>query len=494
VVESSVPAVRLRAANDAPVRGDRELVLYWMIAARRIRFNFALERAADWARELGLPLVILEAVRCDYPWASDRLHRFILDGMADNRDAVDGRKATYHPYVEPERGHGSGLLEALAGRAAVVVTDEFPTFFLPRMVAAAAGRLDVRLEAVDGNGLIPLASTDRAYPTAHSFRRHVQKTVVGHLDHVPLEDPLAERMPKPAPLPAEILERWPAAEDALLRGGHGGLARLPLDHSVAPAPLRGGAAEGQRRLERFLDERLERYDEDRNRPDDDAASGLSPYLHFGHVAAHEVFLRLVTREGWTPDDPSGPARGQREGWWGLRPPAEAFLDQLVTWRELGFVFCHHRSDHDRWESLPDWARATLLEHADDPREELYGLVDLDASRTSDRLWNAAQTQLREEGRIHNYLRMLWGKKVLEWTDHPRRALEILVELNNRYALDGRDPNSSSGIFWVLGRHDRPWGPERPIFGKVRYMTSENTARKLPVKGYLERYAPEDGRS
>jgi deoxyribodipyrimidine photo-lyase len=164
----------------------------------------------------------------------------------------------------------------------------------------------------------------------------------------------------------------------------------------------------------------------------------------------------------------------------------------VTWRELGFQFCHHRKDHHRWESLPEWARATLDEHALDPREHVYSLADFEHAATHDPLWNAAQTQLVREGTIHNYLRMLWGKKILEWTENPRRAMEIMIELNNRFALDGRDPNSYSGIFWVLGRHDRPWGPERPIFGKVRYMTSANTARKVPVKAYLERYAPEGG--
>jgi deoxyribodipyrimidine photo-lyase len=168
--------------------------------------------------------------------------------------------------------------------------------------------------------------------------------------------------------------------------------------------------------------------------------------------------------------------------------AEAFLDQCITWRELGFHFCHYRRDHDRYESLPGWAQKTLARHAGDTREYLYSLEQFDAAATHDSLWNAAQNQLRREGRLHNYLRMLWGKKILEWSSEPREALEIMIELNNRYALDGRDPNSYSGIFWVLGRHDRAWGPERPVFGTVRYMSSKNTARKVPVKQYLEKYS------
>ena len=180
-------------------------------------------------------------------------------------------------------------------------------------------------------------------------------------------------------------------------------------------------------------------------------------------------------------------RGNRQGWWGATESVEAFLDQLVVWRELGFNFCSHRDDYGRYESLPDWAQKTLAEHANDARAFEYELETLEAAETHDELWNASQRELLEHGRIHNYLRMLWGKKILEWSPHPRAALATMIELNNKYALDGRDPNSYSGIMWTLGRYDRAWGPERPIFGKVRYMTSENTKRKLRLSTYLDRF-------
>ena len=196
---------------------------------------------------------------------------------------------------------------------------------------------------------------------------------------------------------------------------------------------------------------------------------------------------MLTREGWHPARISGRADGRRSGWWGLSASAEAFLDQLITWRELGFNFCHVREDYDRIESLPLWARETLQKHAGDPRPYVHPIEQLETAETHDALWNAAQTQLLREGRIHNYLRMLWGKKILEWTASPQEALDVMIHLNNKYALDGRDPNSYSGILWCFGRYDRPWGPERPIFGKVRYMSSENTRRKfrLDVKGELQ---------
>jgi deoxyribodipyrimidine photo-lyase len=159
----------------------------------------------------------------------------------------------------------------------------------------------------------------------------------------------------------------------------------------------------------------------------------------------------------------------------------------VTWRELGYNMCRQREDYDRYESLPEWATRTLQDHTKDVRQHVYSLAQFEGATTHDELWNAAQRQLRRDGTIHNYLRMLWGKKILHWSDSPRDALDIMIELNNKYALDGRNPNSYSGIFWVLGRYDRPWGPERRVFGKVRYMSSRNTTRKLKTATYLERY-------
>jgi deoxyribodipyrimidine photo-lyase len=195
----------------------------------------------------------------------------------------------------------------------------------------------------------------------------------------------------------------------------------------------------------------------------------------------------VRREKWSPDKLSAKAAGKRAGWWGMSEPAEAFLDQLITWRELGYNFCSKRDDYDQYDSLPDWARATLAKHAGDPRPIVYSRDELTAAATHDPLWNAAQRQLTRDGKLHNYLRMLWGKKILEWSATPQEAMQTMIALNDRLAVDGRDPNSYSGIGWVLGRYDRAWGPERPIFGTIRYMSSDNTARKLSVKKYLERY-------
>ncbi len=490
---SDIPGPRLEAANAAPVRPEREFVLYWMIAARRPRWNFALERAVELAKELDKPLVVLEALRTDYEWASRRLHRFVLDGMADNRRRLARAPVLYFPYVEREKGGGKGLLTALGKRAAAVVTDAYPAFFLPRMVAAAAERLDVRLERVDSNGILPMAAPDRIFSRAFDFRRFLQRELPGHLAEAPRENPLARsRLPKLERLPAEIARRWPAATEAELERGSGLLDGLPIDQEVAETETEGGERAAGKLLASFVEAKLERYDEESNHPDAGATSGLSPYLHFGHLSAHEVFAAVVEREGWNPGRLGDGASGARSGWWGMGSGAEAFLDQLVTWRELGFNMCSRRDDYDRYDSLPEWARRTLAEHRDDPREPAYGLDELASAATYDPVWNAAQSELLTTGRIHNYLRMLWGKKILEWSPTPREALTAMLHLNDRYALDGRDPNSVSGIFWCLGRYDRAWGPERPIFGKVRYMSSDSAVRKLRMRGYLETHGVEPG--
>jgi deoxyribodipyrimidine photo-lyase len=487
-----VPAIRMRPANDQLPNEGGEYVLYWMIAFRRTQWNFALQRAVEWAQRLQKPLVVFEPLRVGYRWASDRIHRFVIDGMADNAQRIERGKThgvIYFPYVEPEEGASAGLLETLAKRAAVLVTDDFPSFFLPRMVAAAAQRVGVRMEAIDSNGLLPIAATERVFTTAFSFRAFLQKELPKHLILTPRANPLARvKLPEFAGWPDALVKKWPAASEKLLAGQGDELASLPIDHEVGIVKeTPGGQSQARRRLDRFLTKHLDRYATDANQPDEDARSGLSPYLHFGHIAAHELFSELMRREEWTPKQLGKSAGGKREGWWGASPSAEAWLDEFITWRELGYNMSANDSNYESYESLPDWSQATLAKHARDPREHVYELDEFAAARTHDKLWNAAQSQLLCEGRIHNYLRMLWGKKILEWTAAPRDALEVMIELNNRYALDGRNPNSYSGIFWVLGRYDRPWGPERPIFGTVRYMSSDNTARKLHVKQYFRRY-------
>ncbi len=488
-----VPAIRVRQANAASIYDDGDFVLYWMVANRRTHWSYSLQRAVEWARDLKKPIVVLEALRCGYRWASDRLHHFVIQGMADNASALANRSATYYPYLERTSGDGSGLLEALAARACVVVTDDFPSFFIPRMIRVAARELNVRLEAVDSNGLMPMRAAEKAFARAFDFRRFLQKTLPEQLAYFPRQDPLDDpRVPHVDSLPDNVTSKWPVADVVELAGDPTWLRDLPIDHDVSVVPfIPGGEVAANEQLYRFLVDRLARYGDERNAPENDAPSGFSPYLHFGHLSAHQVFAALAEETGWNPSKLSNKTNGSRSGWWGADQSTESFLDELITWRELGYNMCSMRPhDYFRYSSLPDWAQSTLAEHAGDQREHVYTLDEFEHARTHDELWNSAQRQLLVEGRIHNYLRMLWGKKILEWSDSPQAALKVMIELNNKYALDGRNPNSYSGIFWVLGRYDRAWGPEREVYGKIRYMSSDNTARKVKVKGYIERYSAE----
>ncbi|TWU37257.1 cryptochrome/DNA photolyase family protein [Novipirellula artificiosorum] len=486
----TIPARRHSYANDAPVRADGDYVLYWMIANRRTHYNFALQHAVDQAKQFGKPLVIFEPLRVRYPWASDRMHRFVIEGMRDNREALAGKEVVYYPYVEPTPGVASPLLYTLAKRSCTVVTDEYPCFFLPDLIRAVKRRIPARLELVDSNGVMPLRSPDRTFTVAHSYRRWMQKNILDVLLEMPKKDPLARvKLPKSIGLPNSILKRWPAADlDSLLRSG--GLDSIPMDHDVKPSEtIVGGARDAGRRLASFLKNDLRRYNEDRNHPNESATTGLSPHLHFGHISAHEMVQRVLDHEDWTPDMAS-PANGKNHGFWNTTEPAEAFLDQVLTWREMGFNRTFRENDrYDQFDSLPDWALATLRKHAADPRPEQYDLEQLEHANTADPIWNAAQREIVRTGVMHNYMRMLWGKKILQWTRSPEQALSVMIELNNKYGLDGRDPNSYNGIFWVLGRFDRAWGPERPIFGSVRYMTSDSAKRKLRMDQYLLRFGP-----
>lgn len=482
-------ANRVRTLVDRPVNPDGQFVLYWMVAFRRVRWNFSLQHAVHWAEQLNKPLLILEALRCGYRWASQRLHHFIIQGMAEHQQQLADKPVRYYPYVEPECGAGSGLLPALARHASIVISDDYPCFFIPRMLAAAAARLETRFEVVDSNGLLPLRAAPQAFSRAYDFRRFLQKNLRPHLDAFPQPDPLEHAaLPACEHIPKDVLERWPSSDVRQLADDPQSIAHLPIDHAVPVTTTKGGERAGKQRLTDFLQHRLANYADARGLPSRDGTSGLSPYLHFGQISPHEVFASVMEHDGWAEDKISAKSSGSAQGWWGASRNVEAFLDEMVTWRELGFNMCCHCENYDQYDSLPDWAQATLQKHAADPRSHIYTLEQFAAGSTHDPLWNAAQRQLVREGRIHNYLRMLWGKKILEWSSSPREALDYMLELNNRYALDGRDPNSYSGIFWVLGRYDRPWGPERPVYGKIRYMSSENTARKVQLAEYLQKFS------
>ena len=386
----TVPDDRIFTLNDQPLRHDGEYVLYWMISNRRLHWNFSLDRAVALANELNKPLVILEALRCDHRWASDRIHRFVIQGMRENQQFAQSSDCSIHSYVEPSKGAGKGLLQELSRKACAVITDYFPCFFLPRMTQKAAQKIAVRVESIDSNGLYPLQKVEREFTTAASLRRHLQKTIRPHLKQLPQADPLSLRQNKTLTDIGGVEERWPSADfDALLSPD--GLRDLPIDHSVRPIRNKGGRSAAVQRKKAFLTSKINRYHSDRNQIENTAASGLSPYLHFGYVSAHELWADIQQQERWSEAKLPEKATGSREGWWNMSPGAEALMDELITWRELGYIFCHrHLDDYDKLSSLPDWALKTIAEHKDDPRPVTYTLQQLEQAQTHDELWNCAQ--------------------------------------------------------------------------------------------------------
>ncbi|WP_440998452.1 hypothetical protein [Fodinibius sp. SL11] len=483
----NINSKRVFKRNEKEPNADGDYVLYWMQINRRFQYNYALEYAVGWANKLGKPLLIYEGLKSDYPWASDRFHHFLMEGMEEHLQIAQEKDLNYHSYIEDESGAGSGLFYELADNACAIISDEFPVYIIRDHNEKVSPKLEVPYITVDSNGIIPLGLTEKAPYNAYFFRKIMQRNFVDCFTHPPRKNPLADLENKSkVELKDNFLKKYPPADEKL-NNRKSFISSLPINHQVGKISLQGTRQAALGKLGQFIQHGLWKYEDNRNDPDINATSGLSPWLHFGKISEYEIVDAVLDHqpEGWDLDNITF-NKGSTGGFFNGDPNVDAFLDEVITWREVGFHFAHHESEYDQYDSLPDWALKTLEKHKDDPREYVYELEEFAGSQTHDEIWNAAQTQLREEGIMHNYLRMLWGKKVLEWTPNPETALAYLIELNNRYAIDGRDPNSYSGIFWIFGRFDRAW-QERPIYGKVRYMTSDSTRKKLKLNKYLERY-------
>jgi deoxyribodipyrimidine photo-lyase len=478
---------RVFKRNQNEPNSDGEYVLYWMQINRRFHYNFALEYAVGWANKLDKPLLILEAFSCDYPWATDRSHTFMMQGMKEHLDYAEDQSLNYVSFVEQEPGQYENLLKKLASNATVLVTDEYPVFIMRERNEQYPKQMDLPYITVDSNGLIPLGLTDKDPYSAYFFRKIMQKNFIEAYTNPPQQHPMDNLENTMAvEIDDSVFHGLPKAKDAL-NNISGFISGLDINHDVPPVDLHGGRSAATGMLGQFIKNALLEYDDKRNDPDEKKTSQLSPWLHFGKISEYEIVRAVLEHQpkGWDLDKITF-NKGSTGGFFNGDPNVDGFLDEVITWREVGYHFAHHRPDYDQIDSLPDWVQKTMDEHRDDPREWIYSYDELKNSQTHDDIWNAAQTQLREEGIIHNYLRMLWGKKVIEWTPDYKTALKYLIDLNNTYAIDGRDPNSYSGIFWCFGRFDRAW-QERPIFGKLRYMTSNSTRKKVKLKQYLDKY-------
>ena len=403
---------RLRRLNEARTAATADYVLYWMQAFRRLAHNHALDYAARCAGELGKPLVIYEGLRIDYPWASRRIHRFVLEGMQDNLAAAHRLGVSYWPYVERPEQPARGLLRRLASRAALVISDDYPSFVVPGQSQALARQVAVPFIAVDGNGVVPLALLGAPVAAAAHLRPRIHKLFAEAWAHRASRRPrLSDVARRPVAAP---FETWKAEDLQAL------VSRMPLDASVPPVDTTpGGSVAATRQLRSFLRERLSGYARERSQPsapDAGHASGLSPYLHFGHISIEQVVEQaLSTRDRGPLAELHLDQRGKRQGFFGRDADLNAFLDEALTWRDVGFHWQRTRGDHaaSLEQALPAWALATFSAHAGDQRAYTYPPEAWEAGETHDPLWNAAQRELVATGTIHNYLRMLWGKKVIE---------------------------------------------------------------------------------
>jgi len=422
---------------------------------KRASHNYALNFAIQMANEHQLPLVVYEGLKFYYPWANDRLHAFILEGVEEKQAEFSERGIRYVFYLQRNEHDPKHTVAQLAREATLLVTDDYPCFIIPEHNERIA-QLNLPVYAVDANGMVPLSALPKEEYAAYTIRPKVQRLlpdlprsiVTSHVD-----------VQKPA-LEVECPETNVTADNISELVG-----QCDIDHSVKPSSLyHGGTKAGRARLKRFVSAILPHYDKTHNEPSVDGVSRLSPYLHFVFLSIQEIVLAVENSKA-------------------PKAAKDAFLEQAIVRRELSFNLTRHNPHYDSLKSLPPWALQTMRDHADDLRPDLIDEEKIEAAETYDELWNAAQRELVNTGHLHNYVRMLWGKKVIEWQRTYEMAFELLVHLNNKYALDGRDPNSYAGILWCFGKHDRPWF-EREIFGAIRYMTSRSMAKKFNARRYM----------
>lgn len=444
-------AERICRADDRKPPATGRYVVYWMRTAVRGHENPALDAAIVLARELDLSLWVYHALSEKYPFANDRHHTFILQGARDVSAELAERGIPYALHVERE-GHRGPHLKTIGNQAALVITEEMPVAPLRSWTDRLSAAVTAPVWTVDTACVVPMSLPGKAFTRAFQYRDAVKVQRRERLERTWVEQEVREGWALPD-LPFEPVD---LAEHSI----PGLVAQCRIDHSVAPVKTStGGTQSGYARWERFKKTGLSRYGKTRNDPLKGGVSRMSAYLHYGQVSPFRLAREAHTLK------------------------AEKYVDELVTWRELAYTYCYYSTDPDTPDALPDWARKSLERHEADPRPALLSWETLSRAQTEDPLWNACQDSLRIHGELHNNVRMTWGKKFLEWTPNVGRALELCLDLNHRFALDGRDPSSYGGILWCFGQFDRPFRPEQPIWGEVRPRPTEAHAKRLDVRAY-----------
>ena len=447
---------RVLVRRDGAPRQDGQCVVYWMQRAQRAVDNPALDTAIAAANILSLPVVIYFGIIPNYPNANLRHYHFLQQGLCDAAEDAAARGIGFIVRRAPDSLDGF-LAET---RAALLIGDENPCREPERWRRVLTRRLRIPFWTVDADVVVPSRVFNRSFVLLHHFRPRLRAELPRFLAAPPAIAPLHPWKPRKA------LASYPLSQDITA-----GFTRL--DRTIQPVDsFTGGTQTALKRLRAFIAHDLAGYDEDRNHPEIAGTSRLSPYLHFGNISPLTIAL-AVKKAAASGKIPSG--------------TGERFLEQLIGWRELAVLFVRHEPNYDTWECAAPWACKTLLEHAADPRPWRYTLAQLERAETHDELWNAAQRQMVKTGWMHNYMRMYWAKKILEWAPDPATAFDWAVILNDRYQLDGRDPNGYAGIAWaIVGKLDRPWF-NRPVFGLIRPMTGASIAKKFNAAAYIRQH-------
>jgi deoxyribodipyrimidine photo-lyase len=451
---ASNPRVTVRRSGP-PAAGGR-CVVYWMQRAQRAVDNPALDIAVAAANTLHQPVVIFFAPVPFYPHANLRHYTFLEQAIPDTAERARKRDIGFVLRRYPEHSLPKFCDEV---KASLVIGDENPMREPNHWRELATRKLGVPFWTVDADVIVPSKLLQKEQYAARIIRprlhKHFKEFLVAPTNpeaNVQWEKPLSlSALPDDGSF--DITEDWKG-----------------LDRSVKPVEsFRGGTTEALKLLHDFLAHKLAHYPDRHGKPELRATSGLSPYLHFGHMGPHTVALAVEAGKA-------------------SRAAKDDFLDQLITWRELSINFVHFNPLYDSIESAPDWAHRTLAKHAHDERPVVYSRQQLERAETYDDLWNAAQRQMLHAGWMHNYMRMYWAKKILEWSPSPAAAYQTAVYLNDKYFLDGRDPNGYAGIAWsIAGKFDRPWF-DRPIFGTVRYMSGNAAGKKFDAEKYIAQMA------
>jgi len=439
---------RIKQLNEASVKNGR-YVLYWMQASPRTEYNHALEYAVEKANELNKPLVVFFGITNSFPEANERSYWFMLEGLLETKKSLEERGIKLVVWSEsPEKG-----VLKLSREASLLVGDRGYLKIQKKWYQYVARRVTCPFIQVETNVVVPVetASPKEEYSAA-TLRPKLMRILKRYLT------PLKERELRISSLDMEF-------ESVELENPERLLDELNVDRTVKRVEkFKGGTSEAKKHLRVFIRSKLDRYPELRNDPTVDFVSNMSPYLHFGQISPVYIALEVLKTDS---------------------PGREAYLEELIVRRELSMNFVNYNREYDSFNGLPEWARYTLMKHRKDRRSYVYSLEELEKGETHDPVWNAAQREMVKTGKMHGYMRMYWAKKIIEWVENPVEAFRIALYLNNKYELDGRDPNSFAGVAWCFGKHDRPW-KERPIYGKVRYMSENGLKRKFDVEKYIQK--------